>query len=96
MSLLSVFGSFVIKKERQHCGYGQSACNIGDVIEYLMQVFSVQSRSHFLRVFKLCCLAVETCDVVYPSVSISRAADLCKIGTIILVESEIEPSIFFC
>ena len=65
------FGSYVIEKRGQHRSSEQSANSIVDVIEYLMQDFSFQSRIHLLRVFKLCCLAVRTLDVSYPSVSIS-------------------------
>ena len=65
------FGSYVIEKRGQHRSSEQSANSIVDVIEYLMQDFSFQSRIHLLRVFKLCCLAVRTLDVCYPSVSIS-------------------------
>ena len=63
------FGSYVIEKRGQHRSSEQSANSIVDVIEYLMQDFSFQSRIHLLRVFKLCCLAVRTLDVSYPSVS---------------------------
>ena len=65
------FGSYVIEKRGQHLSSGQSASSIVDVIEYLMQDFSFQSRAQLLRVFKLCCLAVKTLDVAYPSVSTS-------------------------
>ena len=58
------FGSYVIEKRVQHCSSGQSACSIGDVTENLIQDFRFQSRSHLLRVFKLCYLAVETCETV--------------------------------
>ena len=65
------FGSYVIEKRGQHRSSGQSANSIVDVIEYSMQDFSFQSRAQLLGVFKLCCLAVKTLDVAYPSVSIS-------------------------
>ena len=65
------FGSYVIQKQGQHRSSEQSANSIVDVIEYLIQDFSFQSRVHLLRVFKLCCLAVRILDVSYPSVSIS-------------------------
>ena len=65
------FGSYVIEKRGQHRSSEQSANSIVDVIEYLMQDFSFQSRVHLLRVFKLCCLAVRTLDVSYPSPLVS-------------------------
>ena len=65
------FGSYVIEKRGQHCSSGQSACNIGDVTEYLIHIFSFQSQSLLLRVFKFFCLAVKVCETVYPSESIS-------------------------
>ena len=41
--------------------------------------FSFQSRVRLLRIFKLCCLGIETPDVVYPSVSISLGGStLCE------------------
>ena len=65
------FGSYVIEKRGQHRSSVQSAAAIGVIIEYLVQDFRFQSRVRLLRVFKLCCLAIKTPDVVYPSVSIS-------------------------
>ena len=65
------FSSYVIEERGQHRSSGQSAVAIDDVMEYLVQDFSFQSRTRLLRIFKLCCLAIKTPDVVYPSVSIS-------------------------
>ena len=62
------FGSYVIAKRRQHRSFGQSACHI---IESLTQDFSIQSLSHVLHVFRLCCLAVRSPEVFCLSVSIS-------------------------
>ena len=70
-SAIDEFRSYVIEKRGQHRRSGQSICNIEDVIRYLTQNFSFRSRSHLLRVFKLCCLAIKTCETVYPAVSIS-------------------------
>ena len=65
------FSSYVIEKRVQHRSSGQSASGIGDVLDYLLGDFSFQSRELLVRIFKLCCLAIETSIVDYPSVSIS-------------------------
>ena len=65
------FSSYVIEKRGQHRSSGQSASSVKDIVEYLLGDFSFQSRERLMRIFKLCCLTIETLDVVYPSVSIS-------------------------
>ena len=60
--------SYVNEKRVQHRSSGQSACAIEDIIEHLMGDFSFQSRVRLLRIFKQCCLTIETPGVVYSSV----------------------------
>ena len=58
--------SFIIKKRRQHEGGSFSACEIPDVVRYLVRDFSFQA---FFRVFKLCCLIVGMPESSPPLVS---------------------------
>ena len=60
----------MVEKRRQHVGSGRSACDIPDVISFLMQNFSFQSRHRLLSVFQLCCLVINIPQSIHPVVTL--------------------------
>ena len=63
------YHSYIIEKRRQHEGGSSSACDIPDVVRYLVRDFSFQARVHLFRVFKFCCLIVGMPESSPPPVS---------------------------
>ena len=53
------FTSYVAEKRRQHADSTRSASDISNIMEFLLNDFSVHARHHVFRVFKLCCLVIE-------------------------------------
>ena len=69
------FTSYLVEKQRQHEGSDQLANENVDIVDYLVRVFSFQSRHH-LHVFKICCLVIGRSHKDLPALKL----DLSEMG----------------
>ena len=68
-SAVEEYSTYVVEKRGQHGRLGHSVSRIFDVRRYLLDDFSLQSRRHVFRFFKLCCLVVGIPMRDYPVVA---------------------------
>ena len=65
----AVVERYVVEKRRQHVDSDRAASSVPDVLAFLLNDFVFQARHHVLRVFKLCCLVINSARRHYPPVS---------------------------
>ena len=64
------YKSYVVERRRHHENATYAESEILDVVQFLLRGFGFQSRTHILRLFKICCLIVGTPDSDPPAVTI--------------------------
>ena len=64
------FKSYVIEKRRHYEDATCAASEIPDVVQFLLRDFAFQSRTHVIRLFKICCLVVGVPKSNLPAVTI--------------------------
>ena len=63
------FLGYVVEKRRYHAASEMPASSITNIMDYLLRDFAFESRHVLLKVFKICCLFVESSQCRYPSVT---------------------------
>ena len=90
------------RRHRENATY--AASEIHDVVQFLLRYFGFQSRTHILRLFKICCLIVGTPDSDPPSVTIdlngSTLNQVMVQNCVLMVQSHVlcsgfNPQLFF-